>query len=269
MSISRRSSVLLGAVSMLAMLGGALGCQEKQVPDPNDPTDVPLAKRAAVLQLNIQRMSDAMNDRVVSGNITDQQRLDYISDEAQKLLAQGDPEHSTPQDAWIYANLYITCHEYAKAIPLLKKAIQYEASVGDDDRRVNDSLRLARSLAETGKTKEALDLVQSVIDSKPKDPGPVLPSVLLEITPVTEGKGHDPQLSHLLEEAIHEHLRMKVDPSTLAGKTFLFAKPHHIWNAWLKIESLDENSGHPDQAAAARERAKAMMQTLDSPPVQS
>lgn len=253
---------------MAGILGGVVGCQEKHVPDPNDPMDAPLAKRAGVLQQNIQRMSDAMNDRVLSNEITDQQRLDYLSDEAEKLLAEGDPDHSAPQDAWIYANLYITCHEYDKAIPLLHKAIQYETSVGDDDRRVNDSLRLARSLAATGKTKEALDMVQSVIDSKPKDPGPVLPSVLLEITPVTEGKGHDPQLAHVLEESIHEHLRMKVDPTTIPGKAFLFAKPHHIWNAWLKIESLYQNSGHANEATAARTRAKDMMQTLDSVPTQ-
>jgi len=256
MRISVRN-LLIGLV-----LIGLAGCQEKQLPDPNDPHDVPAVKQADVLQTNIQRMADSMNDRVLHNQITDQQRLDYLSDEARRLLAMGDPDHSAPKDAWIYANLYITCGEFGKAIPLLREAIQYAQSVHNDDRRVNDSFRLARALAETGKVEDALNTAQSVIDSNPSDPGPVLPSVLLQITPSAEGKGHDAQLAHLLEEAIHEHLRMKVDSTTIAGQAFLIAKPHLIWKAWEKIETLLQNSGHPDQAAAARLRAKQMMQTL-------
>jgi len=254
----RCALVVIPAMLLLA------GCHTIQVPDPNDPMDASPAQLAGVLQLNIKQMADSLNDRVGSGpgQITDQQRLDFLSDEAKHLLSLGDPAHARPQDAWIYANLYITSDQFDKAIPLLKEAIAYAASVNDDDRRVNDSLRLARALAKTGHVAESLNLVQSVIDSKPKDPGPVLPSVLLEITPLTEGKGHDEQLAKLLEESIHEHLRVVVDPKTLPGQSFLMAKPHHIENAWYKIVTLLQSSGHPAQAKAAQVRSEQMMQTL-------
>ena len=194
--------------------------------------------------------------------ITDQQRLDLLSKRAGELIAESDPKHSDPKDAWIYADLYITEKDFSDAIPLLKMAVDYATKAKDEDRRVNDSLRLARAEVETGRVSQGLDLAQLVIDSKPSDPGPLLPSVLYEITPVAEGKGHDEQLVKLLEEAIQAHMTMKVDPTSDAGKSFIFAKPHHIFRAWEKVVSLLNKSGHPDQAKAAAEHERKMMSDL-------
>src|SRR5262249_14498358 len=117
-------------------------------------------------------------------------------------------------------------------------------------------------LVMTGQVGPALDLCQSVIDSKPKDPGPVLPAVLLQITPVAFGKGHDEQLAHVLEESIQEHLKVQVDPNSVAGKLFLIARKHHIHNAWIKVVELLERAGKPQEAADAARQANQMLQSL-------
>jgi tetratricopeptide (TPR) repeat protein len=265
LSANLKNVVQLALVAIV--FAGLTGCHLTSLPDPNDPKNIPPEKLAMKLHKDIQDASDELNQRVLYRDISDDQRKDLLAKRAGELLAEGDPEHCAPQDAWIYGDLMITNRDYQDAIPILKKAIQHAISIKDDDRRVNDSFRLARCLAADGQIVSALDLAQSIIDSKPADPGPVLPSILLELTPRTEGKGHDAQLAKLLEEAIHEHLRMKVDPTSEPGKMFLAAKPFHIQHAWSKIIELLKNSGHPDQAQAAKLREDAMMKSLVMQPV--
>ena len=267
--LARRFSLRMATLIGIAVVVAGAGCRPNQIPDPNNPKNVPSEQVAKLLRQQIQSSADDLNQRVGTGEISDQKRKDLLAKLAGKLLSEGDPAHCAPEDAWIYADLMLTEHHYSEAIPMLKKAIQYATSVNNDDRRVNDSLRLARALAETGKIGPALDLTQSVIDSKPKDPNPVLTSVLLEITPVAQGKGHDEQLAKLLEEAIHEHLRVKVDPTSYPGKMFLAARTFHIKHAWDTIVSLLKGSGHPDQAAAAAAREASMMRELTATDRQS
>ena len=252
-----KSLLVLGLASVVA------GCSLNPPPDPNNPLNVSQLDRANVLHQNIKSAADFLEQRVETGEITDAQRLALLSQKASELLADGDAQNCRPADAWIYGDLLITSGQYDKAIPVLRKAVKYAESVKDDDRRVNDSLRLARSLAETGQTEAALDEVQAVIDSKPHDPGPVLPAVLLQITPISQGKGHDEQLAKILEESIHEHLRMQVDATTVPGKMFLIARRHHITRAWLEIIRLLKNSGHASAATAAEGRARQMISTLN------
>jgi tetratricopeptide (TPR) repeat protein len=249
---------------MLLLAIGAIcfGCRLSSPPDPNDPKNAPPDELAKTLRKNLQTAADDLNQRVIARQMSDAERNRLLAEKAKELLAQGDPKHCAPKDAWIYADLMLTEKDYADAIPLLKTAVKYAESVKDDDRRVNDSFRLARAMAQLGQIEPALTLAQSIISSKPADPGPVLPSVLLQLAPLTEGKGHDEQLAKLLEEAIHEHLREKVDPTSDAGKMFLAAKPYHIHRAWDKIVILLYNSGHPDQAKAAQAKEDAMMKTL-------
>jgi tetratricopeptide (TPR) repeat protein len=216
-----------------------------------------------LLHETIRGAADSLNDRVVSGQISDRQRLDLLASKASELLSDGDPQHCRPEDAWIYGDLLMTAGRFKDAIPVLQKAVKYAASVHNDDRRVNDSLRLARALAETGQTEASLNLVQSVIDSGPKDPGPILPAVLLQITPVAQGKGDDYQLAKVLEEAIQEHLKEKVDPKSDAGRMFLIARIHHIRKAWFTIITLLKSSGHSAEADAAAQKATQMMQQLE------
>ena len=108
-----------------------------------------------------------------------------------------------------------------------------------------------------------------MIATHPGDPGPVLPTVLLQITPAVRGKGDDERLAKILEEAIHEHLRMVVNPNLDAGKAFLQARPFLIHKAWTTIEDLYDQSGHHDEAIAAQSREIEMMKTITpKPPVQ-
>jgi hypothetical protein len=254
----------------LAMLVASLvllaGCSTRQLPNPNDLKNVPPDKLAAFLHQEIRTTSDMLDDRVQRSQISDDKRNELLAKRAEELLKEGDPDHSSPGDAWMYADLLMTDKQYKRAIPVLQEAVKNAEAVKNDDRRVNDSFRLARAYALTGQTAESLNLAQKIIDSKPTDPGPVLPSVLLQLTPATAGKGHDEQLAHLLEEAIQEHLRVKVDPQSEAGKMFLLARPHHIHNAWREIVALYKASGHPDEAAAAQKKEEAMITQLNGQP---
>lgn len=256
----RRGALFAACLSLLA------GCSFGTFPDPNDPKDVAPAEQADVFHRNMQLAADELDRRVQTGEITDGQRLDMLAQLADKDLSEGDPDRCAAKDAWIYADLMITAHRYADAIPLLKRAIDWATEVKNDDRRVNDSFRLARCYAETGKVPDALDLAQKVIDSHPGDPGPVLPSVLLQITPSARGKGHDGQLAKVLEEAIHEHMRMIVNPNSQAGKAFLVARPFLIRRAWSTIEELYDQSGEHDKALAAEKREIEMLKSLEPKP---
>jgi tetratricopeptide (TPR) repeat protein len=247
----------------LALLALSLtGCNFAPPPDPNDPKYASPKNLAPLLHTIIQEAADRLNERVVDGQITDKQRLDLLAQKAQELLSYGNPQNCQPRDAWIYADLLLTANRFQDAIPVLQKAVDYATKTGNDDRRVNDSLRLARALAQTGQIQQSLDLCQSVIESHPKDPGPILPAVLLQITPVAFGKGHDEQLAHVLEESIQEHLKVQVDPKSVAGKLFLIARKHHIRNAWIKVVELLEKSAHPKEAADAAQQANQMLRSL-------
>lgn len=245
---------------MAALLIG--GCHPAHIKNPNDPNDAEPGELAEVFHRNIATAADNLNARVVMGDLTDSRRRELLADYAAKLLETVNTSKVGPEEAWIYADLCITARQYRLAEPLLIEAVKYATAAKNDDRRVNDSLRLARVLALNSKVKEGLDLAQKVIDSHPSDPGPVLPSVLLEITPAAEGKGNDLELANLLKEAIRLHLTMQVDPASEAGQAFLYARPFHIRNAWKKIIDLYLANSQNELAKTADSEMKGMMATL-------
>lgn len=242
-----RALCLLGILLAATFL---TGCKVGVPPDPNSPPPG-TAMRGAELRRNLKGASDMLNERVSSGEIDEAKAAELLQSYAEELAQTLDLGKVPPDEAWEYAEVYLTARKWAEAEQVLKLAVK---SANSEDRRVNDTLRLARAQANQGRVEEAIATARTVFDAPPRETAPILPAVLFEIAPVARGKGHDLELAKLIEDAIKLHERTIVDPETEAGRMFMYARPSHIRNAWLLIEKLYEDAGRPDQARNARER---------------
>jgi hypothetical protein len=230
----------------------AVGCNFGPPPDPNDPKDVTVIQ-AEVLRRNLKWASDAANQRVAKGEITEKEARELVRQEAERLVNSVEIDRIPIESAWEYGEVFRTARQWEKARQVLVVAVQ---NAQNEDRRVNDSLRLAHVLAEQGNVEQAIAVARSVFNAGEGDRAPILPAILLEITPAAEGKGQDVQLAQLLEDAIPLHEKTLVDPNTDPGRAFMGAKRHHIGNAWAKVMDLYRKAKRPDliEKAAARAR---------------
>lgn len=231
-----------------------------RVGTPEDPNDVRRSPMLAlsIIKNNLQADSEDLMHRVHKGEITDQQFHEYMSKAAQMLLDQGEvkPTKIPAHEAWEYGEIYITARRWKDAKTVLETAVK--AAKGED-RRVNDNLRLARVLAELGDVKSAVSTARSTFNTPDEGSAPILPATLYEIIPAGEGKGADPELAALLEEAIKCEDRTIVNPESVAGQSFLAARPAHDRRAWRKVVELYETSGKIDDARKAEQRAEAAL----------
>jgi tetratricopeptide (TPR) repeat protein len=251
--------VLVGTLLVLLLVGSAFWFSNQlshvgTPADPNNPREAGILT-PEVLRRNLAGASDSLLERVKRGEITDDQYKEYISEAAQKLLSQVDIERIPSGKAWEYGEIYITARRWEDA----KKALQIAVKVAkNENRRVNDNLRLARVLAETGDVEAAIKTARGVFDANDNAAAPILPATLLEIVPAGEGKSKDAELASLLEDAIKCEMRTIVDPESQPGKDFLFARPFHVKRAWKKIVDLFLNVGLSEEARAAERRGEAM-----------
>lgn len=235
--------------SFIVLLGLLIvGCKAAQIPDPNDPKQAGMMQPEVMLR-NLKWASDAANERVYKGELTPEKAKDMVSDDARKLIESIDLKKIPPARAWEYAEVFRTAKRWDLAEPTFEIAVK---NATNEDRRVNDSLRLAHVKAELGKVKEAVKIARSVYNAEEKATAPILPAVLLEIVPAGQGKGDDLELAKLLEDAIPIHDKTIVDEKTQPGKMFLYAKAHHIKNAYRLVQELYERAHRPDLADAAR-----------------
>ncbi len=247
----------LGLLACLTLaLGCALaGCKTGVLPDPNDPHDVGQVA-PDILRQNLESTSDSLNDRVIKGEISDSERRSLIVKRANELVAHLKLEQIEPAKAWEYAEVYRAAQRWKEADALLELAVKNAPS---EDRRVNDSLRLAQVKATEGNVPEALRLARSTFDAPVTEKAPILPAVLYEIVPAAKGKGHDVELGKLLEDAIQQHQQVIVDPNTDAGRAFLAARPHHVQVAWETVLELFIQAHRTDLAKEAGQKAQTMM----------
>lgn len=245
------------AKSILALVV-ALGCACSAPPNANEATENGIV-RAEVLRDRMRNASDLANLQVAKGVITDSQAQRYIQRVAGDLLDSLDAK-SIPEDkAWAYAEVCITARRWQQAEQVLLAATKHPAS---EDRRVNDTLRLARVEAELGETDAALKSARSVFNAPPSQKAPILLAVLLEIAPAIERqglKGHEVALARLVEDAIQQHQATVVDPNSDAGRAFIRAKIHHIRRAWELVGQLYRSVNRNDLAAEAARREKELM----------
>ncbi len=232
------------------------GC--KPPPDPNDPKDVGVVD-AEVLMRNLRWASDVVNERVAKGEITDEKGKQILSKYADEMTASVDISKVIPQNAWQYGDVFRLARRWDVAEKLLREAVEHAEKTKNEDRRVNDTLRLAHVEASEGHIDEAFANVRKTFTVAPEGKAPILYAVLYEIVPASEGQGKDFELAKLLEEAIAQHEQVMVNPRSDAGVAFLAAKGHHLTRAWRKVIELYRSSGHDDLADKAIQKGSTQV----------
>lgn len=227
-----------------------VGCQSAQLPDPNDPATAGIMQ-PEVLRNNLKGAADAFYRRVRTGEITDAEAQRLLQDYANKVI-QTVPLEKVPADkAWEYGEVFITARRWREARQFLEVAVK---NAPNEDRRVNDSLRLARALVNLNDVPGAIKLAESTFSAPPRDKAPILPAILYEIVKEGEGKGQDVALANLLREAVKQHEETIVDPETEPGRMFNAARGHHIRTAYVTAMRLyDRARRSADAQATARE----------------
>lgn len=243
----------------LALLAG---CNFTAPPDPNDPSDVDVIQ-IEVLRRNLNWASQAVNERVEQGEISDEEGKKLLADSARRLLAKVKIDKINPAEAWEYGDIFRTAKEWELAMRAFNVAVDFARKMKDEDRRVNDTLRLAEAMGRLDKVDEAIKTVRLTFDTIPTCKAPILLAVLYEVVPACEDKKKDTELAKLLEEAVFQHEQVVVDPNSEPGKAFMMAKMHHLRNAWEKVVRLYRDAGEEDQARQAFERG---LQNLASHP---
>ncbi|MBS1708621.1 MAG: hypothetical protein JSS65_07865 [Armatimonadetes bacterium] len=220
------------------------GCQTGTLPDPNDPIDVGVLSPETVRR-NLYWANTMLIEREAEGEITPAQSRDFIARRAKELLGSLDITKVNHDDAWQYAEIFMTAKEWKGAKIFLEDALK---APKNDDRRVNDSLRLAQVDARLGDYANALKLARSTFNVRDEDGAPVLPAVYLEIAPVVAGHGFDAELAQLIVDAVAVHKRVKVDTNSDPGKAFVIARRHHILTALKLALTLAQTANRPDLA---------------------
>ncbi len=210
-----------------------LGCG--QYPNPNDLRTAAPSDQVNIAHELLVQATDSLAVKVQKGMMTDQGRLDKIREYSEELLGQIDQKTVPPSDDWMLAGLLRSTGRWKEAEVALTRAVKFAK---DEDRRINDTLRLAEAMAHNGKVEEGIATVRKTFNAKDEDTAPILLSTLYEFTPAAEKKGFDKQIADLLEGAIECHMRTKVDPNTEEGKLFGVAARYHINKARTKIAQL-------------------------------
>lgn len=237
------------------------GCQTKTLDDPNDPR-VAGVLAPDVIRRQLKGTSDMLMERVARGEIDDARFRELIAQRANELLKDLPVDRIDPARAWEYGEVLRTAKRWEQAKRVLAIAVAHAEKGRDEDRRVNDILRLAHAEAMLGEVPAALTTARRAFNAAPEASAPILPAVLLEIVPAARGKGHDVELAQILESAIGKHIETVVDPKSQGGLAFLGARPYHIRNAWRTVVELYAKSGEDEKARRAIERSEAMLGNL-------
>lgn len=239
-----------------------LGCQAAHIPNPNDPADVGMLS-GEKLRNNYRSITDSFSERLGKNEINDGQFRALVAHAADDLSTGVDPSKVNPTEAWMYGEVLRNApHHLPEAEAVLKLAVKVARETKNEDRRVNDSLRLAQVEAREGKVAEAIADARSVFDARPTDTAPILPAVLYELAPVARGKGQDAALAKLLEDAAEIHAHTQVDTHSEPGRAFLIARHAHIRRAFQAAETLYRAAGDEGKAAAAVTRGNQLMDSL-------
>ncbi len=206
-------------------------------PDPNDPEEVGMMK-ATVMRRNLKQASDAANARVGKGQMSQTEAKDKVSATAETLLNDLKPDNIPDSDLWEYGEVLWTAKEWERAIPVLEKALTVASESKDEDRRINDTLRLAQCYVGNGDIPKGIETVRKTFDVGPTGSAPILPSLVFEFVPMAQGKGFDPDLVKLLQDAIPIFAKTEVDESTQPGRDFIIARPAIIREAERHIARL-------------------------------
>jgi hypothetical protein len=231
------------------------GCRFGQLPDPNKVE--PGAKLdGEALQKSVRAADETLTERLVRGEIDEQTKKSLLHDFIREQIGEIDLNEIPTDQVWRYADVYRQLEDWKTTEVLYTRAVD---SAKDEDRRVNDTLRLAEVKARLGDVEKGLELVRSTFDVKPEGKAPILMAVLYEFTPAALGQGHDVEVAIVLEDAMSQHLLTVVDPESEAGLRFLEARPHHLSRAWEIVVRIYRGTGDENLFRGAIERSDSMM----------
>jgi hypothetical protein len=248
---------------LAALVGGIAlaGCGAKSPPDPND-ADLVGILQPEVLQRNLRWASDMVNDRVAKQEIDEEEGKKLLAKYAGQLVEKVDFDQMRDAQAWQYGDIFRTARRWDLAEKALERAVAHAEKRKNQDRFVNDTLRLAQCQANLNKNSEALATARSTFAVSDKDKAPILLAVLYEITPALRGKGVDAELARLIEDSIGQHMAVVVDPKDESGQAFLAAKSHHLRNAWQMAIDLYGAAGDAEAASAAAKKRDDMLDQM-------
>jgi hypothetical protein len=246
---------------LMAVILPLMGCQTGTLEDPND-TKTAGILAPDVIRRQLRGTSEMLMERVRKGEMTDAEFRDLISKRANELLEDLPLDKIDPARAWEYGEVFRTAKRWSQAKAALVIAVEHATKSKDEDRRINDLIRLAHAEAMLGQVKEAIATASKTLDATSGGSAPILPGILLELVPAARGKGQDAELAVLLEEAIKKHNTTVVDPKTGPGQDFLMAKPFHIRNAWGTVVELYAKAGKDEEATKALERSEKMLDSM-------
>lgn len=256
----RRFLCLMVAGVALALVG----CQSATRPDPNDPANA-MTTGADAIRANLDATYAELDQRVRRGELTPDERDRLLREHAAQFVPHINLEQLPVTDLWKFGEIFRTAGRWDLARAAYALALE---NATNDDRRVNDALKLALADVQLGKPDSALPLIRGTYTRAPGDKGAILPAVLLEIVPAAEAKGLTPEWAgkwaEVLTEAIRQHETVVVDAETPAGQAFIAAKPFHVRNAWIKAIRLYEQAGRADLAEKTREDAERDLSRFQS-----
>lgn len=250
----------VGIVCCCLLLFGAAGCQSPLIKDPNDPGQAGILQPDVLLS-NLQSASDAINAHVASGDISVEKGREMLRAYADRLLAKVSVAETAPGEAWKYAEVLITAQKWEDARDMLKLALKQPP---DEDRWVNDTLRLAHCDAELGDVSKAVALTKSTFRASPEWKWPILYATYLEIVPAALKHSHhrELELASLVEAAIHQHELATGDPSQERFKDWMAYRHVQIVKAWEFIASIYRSAGQQELARQALENARKQPTTV-------
>ena len=237
------------------LLLAAIGCSFGQIENANDAEAVGSYDGESI-QSEVRQVDQLLNERLAKGEIDPEQKAKLLGDFIREALVEVDPAKIPDVQAWRFADVFRQAGDWETTNQLYERAVEVAST---EDRRVNDTLRLAECKARLKDVEKGIELVRSTFSTPPGDKGPILMATLYEFAPAALGQGHDLEVAQLLEDAMAQHLQTYVDPESEVGKSFLNARLHHVQATWEVVLRIYHEQGDEDAMRAAIERADAMM----------
>lgn len=235
------------------------GCSFGQYPNPNEPDSSKYDGKT--LQKNVRQVDEMLTARVTKGEIDQSQKTALFHEYIAEQLADVDVGEIPNDQAWRFADVYRQMDDWQVTHDLYVVAVE---NAPTEDRRVNDTLRLAESEAMLGSVKEGVDLIRSTFNVEPRGKAPILLATLYEFVPAALDNGLDNEVVQLLEEATEQHLLTVVDPESVSGSAFIMSRRHHLREAWRAILRVYRSQGDIDKLRAAIQRSDKAMRRFAS-----
>lgn len=236
----------------LAILLVLAGCSQPWKTDPNvSHAGVPVS--GSVLARNIAGLMADLDERIAKGAVKASEKDALVADYLDRELAGIDPKRIRDDECWQFGDAYRLKGDWKTAKGLYERAV---SSAKNEDRSVNDRLRLARAMAHFGENEAAIQTVRSTFTANPSNKAPILMAVLYEIVP--EAKGDGKEFARLLVDAVAQHQKTIVDPETPEGAAFLETRSVHVRAALLLAASLYAKAGDQETARSVVERAERL-----------